>query len=131
MPEPQAKLGPNEAAWREWSAHALKTALTWPRDKQIRFTRDDRFRSLTDKDQELLWQAIESNRPLPPADPVPPARTPAPLRSPAALAPATKPAGRRRSWSDGELAEAVRWALIYWLAVLSVGTVVLALFAEG
>jgi hypothetical protein len=131
MPEPQTKLGPNEAAWRKWSAYALKTALTWPREKQIRFTRDDRFRSLTDKDQELLWQAIQDNRPLPPAAPVPPARTPAPLRTPAAIAPAKKPASPRRSWFKGELAHAIRQALIYWLAILGGGLVILKVFAGG
>jgi hypothetical protein len=131
MPEPQANPGSNEAAWREWSAHALKTALNWPRDKQILFTRDDRFRSLTDTDQERLWQAIQANGQLPPAAPVPPARTPAPLRTPAAIAPAKKPASPRRSWFKGELAYALRWALIYWLAILGGGLVILKLFAGG
>lgn len=131
MPEPEAKPGSNEAAWREWSAHALKTALTWPRDKQIWFTRDDRFHSLTDKDQELLWQAIQDNRPSPPAAPVPPAKTPAPLRTPAAIAPAKKPASPRRSWFKGEFSHAIRRALIYWLSILGGGLVVLKLFAGG
>jgi hypothetical protein len=131
MPEPQAKPGSNEAAWREWSARALKTALTWPRDKQIRFMRDDRFRSLTDKDQELLWQAIQDSRPVPPAAPVEPARRPAPLRTPAAIAPAKKATSPRRRWFQGEQGEAVWRAFIYWVAVTAGGLVILKLFAGG
>lgn len=131
MPEPQAKPESNEARWRNWSARWLKAALTWPRDKQIRFTRDERFRSLTNEDQDRIWKEIQANRPPPAAAPASLAKRSAPLRTPAAIAPAKKPASPRRSWFKGELAHAIRRALTYWLAILGGGLVILKLFAGG
>jgi hypothetical protein len=131
MSEMPTKRDRNEAIWHGWSASWVKAALTWPREKQIRFTRDERFRNLTSQAQSRIWKSIEANRPSPAAGPVPPARRPARLRIPTAIAPATRPTSPRRSWVKGEFGSAVRRASISWLAVLVGALIVLKLFAGG
>lgn len=127
MPEITAQAGANEAIWRGWSARWLEAALTWPRDKQIRFTQDERFRHLTNEDKTRIWKAIQANG----ATPVPRAEKPKPLRTPPPLAAASKSASPHRSWFKGELANALWRALIAWLAILVGVLVALKLFAGG
>jgi hypothetical protein len=132
-------FGPNEAAWRDFSAKSLAIAMTWPEEKLFRFTQHAKFGNLTPDDQALIWNKLQAkiSQPTAAAPPPAPPSAPAPpppvttklLRAPTNLGRATKNAAApRRHFIGGELRAAMARATIFWATAIAVGTIVLKVF---
>jgi hypothetical protein len=143
MPENDS-FGPNEAIWREYSAKVLSIALGWPEEKLFRFTQHQKFENLIPADQEIIWQKLHAKLAAAAALPMPVSAvsllgaaeqapiapeapsTPKP-RTPVPIAPATRSASPRLSWTEGEFAHALWRATLYWLSIMAVGSIALKL----
>jgi hypothetical protein len=135
-------FGPNEAAWRDFSAKSLAIAMTWPDEKLFRFTQHAKFGNLTPHDQALISNKLQAKisqltaappPPAPPSAPAPPPPiTPKLLLAPTALGLATESAtAPRRQFIGGELRAAMARAAVYWVTVIAFGTIVLKIFSGG
>jgi hypothetical protein len=119
-----SEIGRNEQIWQQFSKESLDIAMTWPVDKQIRFTRHAKFKNLVPLDQALLFRAIDEA--LPPAGEPPPDRprneNPAPPpRHPAPIARASQPVGLKPAWHRTAFVAAVLRAIAWWVATMAVG----------
>lgn len=129
-------VGPNEAAWRAFSAKCLAIALSWPVDKLVRFTKHVKFQNLTPEDQNTVWKKLEASV-TPPVTATPPPQSRASaraksLRAPMKLEPATKSAAAPvRALVSRELRHAMKLAAIYWISTIAIGIAVLKFFAGG